>query len=309
VKQSLLFDCLASATGHAPPTGALRITPSAAAASPARKLRILLAEDSPINQQVAIGQLRNLGYTADVVANGLEVLEACQRIPYEVILMDCQMPELDGYEATREIRNREKQAGRSPVHIIAMTAHAMQGDREECLTAGMNDYLSKPVRESELRIALERCGCLVDNGHAVPNSAGPMMPGSATASGAESAGPSVDLERLREAGNNDPRKMRGLADLYLAQADQMCQSLDAAIKAGSAKETRLLAHRWLGASATCGMLLMLPPLRQLELQAKQGQLSGADRLFEQACRELEAVRHWLTAHFARAPGTSGENVP
>ena len=111
VRQSLLFDCLASATGHAPPKGVRRITPSMPGARPARKLRILLAEDSSINQQVAMGQLNNLGYTADVVANGLEVLEAFQRIPYEVILMDCQMPEMDGYEATREIRRREEQTG------------------------------------------------------------------------------------------------------------------------------------------------------------------------------------------------------
>jgi PAS domain S-box-containing protein len=303
VKQSRLFDCLAGATGQAPPEGARRITPSAAAASPARKLRILLAEDSPINQQVAIGQLRNLGYTADVVANGLEVLEACQRIPYEVILMDCQMPELDGYEATREIRNREQQAGRSPVHIIAMTAHAMQGDREECLAAGMNDYLSKPVRESELRIALERCGCLVDNRHVGPASAG-VQPGQAATPGAGTEEPSVDLERLREIGNNDPSKTCQLADLYLAQADQTRRSLDAAIKAGSAKETSLLAHRWLGASATCGMMRMLPPLRQLELQAKQGQLSGAGPLFEAACRELESVRLWLAAHLTGARSIS-----
>jgi PAS domain S-box-containing protein len=290
VKQSLLFDCLASVTGHASPKGARRITPSSAAAHPARKLRILLAEDSSINQQVAIGQLHNLGYAADVVANGLEVLEAFRRIPYEVILMDCQMPELDGYEATRDIRNHEKQAGRKPVHIIAMTAHAMQGDREKCLAVGMNDYLSKPVREPELRMALERCGCLAGNGHGEATPASPILPSQPAAPGAEPAEPWVDLERLREIGNDNPRKMRQLADLYLAQADQTHRSLDAAIKAGSAKETHLLAHRWSGASAACGMMRILPPLRQLELQAKQGRLSGASPLLEAACRELEAVR-------------------
>jgi PAS domain S-box-containing protein len=321
VRQSLLFDCLASATGHAPPKGVRRITPSMPGARPARKLRILLAEDSSINQQVAMGQLNNLGYTADVVANGLEVLEAFQRIPYEVILMDCQMPEMDGYEATREIRRREEQTGRKPVHIIAMTAHAMQGDREECLAAGMNDYLSKPVREPELRMALDRCGRLAGNGHSGPTSAGSqadaesavpanrILPGEAAAPGAAPDEPSVDLDRLKEIGNDDPGKMRQLADLYLAQADQTRQSLDAAIKAGSAKETHLLAHRWSGASATCGMMLMLPPLRRLEFQAKQGQLSGADELFEDASRELEAIRLWLAAHFAEARNGSGKGKP
>ncbi|MGD0259503.1 MAG: PAS domain S-box protein [Verrucomicrobiota bacterium] len=321
VKQSLLFDCLASVTGHAPSKGVRRITSSTAAAGPIRKLRILLAEDSSINQQVAMGQLSKLGHTADVAANGLEVLEAFQRIPYEVILMDCQMPEMDGYDATREIRRHEEQTGRQPVHIIAMTAHAMQEDREECLAAGMNDYLSKPVREAELRMALEHCGCLGGNGHsgaapadsqAKAASATParrIMPGQAAPPGAEREEPLVDLERLREIGNDDPRKMRELVDLYLAQADQTRQSLDAAIKAGSAKETHLLAHRWSGASATCGMMLMLPRLRQLELQAKQGDLSAADELFAGVSRELEAIRLWLAAHFAGARDVSRKGEP
>jgi CheY-like chemotaxis protein len=321
VRQSLLFDCLASATGHAPPKGVRRITPSMPGAHAAWRLRILLAEDSSINQQVAIGQLNNLGYTADVVANGLEVLEAFQRIPYEVILMDCQMPEMDGYEATREIRRREEQTGRKPVRIIAMTAHAMQGDREECLAAGMNDYLSKPVREPELRMALEHCGRLAGNGHNGPTSAGSqanaesatpasrILPGETAAPGAAPDESSVDLDRLKEIGNDDPGKMRQLADLYLAQADQTRQSLDAAIQAGSAIEVHLLAHRWSGASATCGMMLMLPPLRRLEFQAKQGQLSGAGELFGEASRELEAVRLWLTAYFAGARNHSDKGKP
>ena len=114
---------------------------------------ILVAEDNRINQMVALGLLRKLGYAADVAPNGLAVLEAMKRHPYDIILMDCQMPELDGYETTRRIRATQQ------VHIpriIAMTAHALRGEEERCLEAGMDDYLSKPVHLETLRAMLER---------------------------------------------------------------------------------------------------------------------------------------------------------
>ena len=166
VKQSRLFDCLINAIGT---IAAGKVLASSAALESAAisfetntqlaKVRVLLAEDNIINQRVALGQLRKLGYTADAVANGLEVLEALQRISYSIIFMDCQMPEMDGYKATEAIRERERilDCGwKPPVHIIAMTADAMNGNSEQCLMMGMNDYLSKPVRLSELKAALER---------------------------------------------------------------------------------------------------------------------------------------------------------
>jgi signal transduction histidine kinase/DNA-binding response OmpR family regulator len=115
-------------------------------------LRILMAEDNPVNQKVALSMLKHLGYGADVANNGLEVLRALQERSYDVVLMDVQMPEMDGLEATRQIRSRKLDT-----KILAMTAHAMEGDREECLNAGMNDYLSKPIRLDELKKALDRC--------------------------------------------------------------------------------------------------------------------------------------------------------
>jgi CheY-like chemotaxis protein len=114
-------------------------------------LRILLAEDLLVNQKLALRLLDQMGYRADVASNGLEAIESIERQPYDVILMDVQMPEMDGLEATRQIRKRE---GKQP-YIIAMTANAMQGDRERCLQAGMNFYISKPIRVPELVTALE----------------------------------------------------------------------------------------------------------------------------------------------------------
>jgi two-component system sensor histidine kinase/response regulator len=118
--------------------------------------RVLLADDNKINQIVGIKQLKKLGYTVDVVANGLEAVEAWKREKYSVILMDCQMPEMDGYEASRKIRELEMDFNLPPARIIAMTAHAMQGAREICLAAGMDDYISKPVNQTELKSALEK---------------------------------------------------------------------------------------------------------------------------------------------------------
>jgi CheY-like chemotaxis protein len=119
-----------------------------------QQIRVLIAEDNTVNQRVTVGQLKKLGYSADVVPDGLAVLSALDRTHYDIILMDCQMPEMDGYEATQRIRAR---TGDFPQpHIIAMTAHAMQGDREKCLAVGMNDYISKPVQLKTLAVALAR---------------------------------------------------------------------------------------------------------------------------------------------------------
>ena len=122
-----------------------------------RGLRVLVAEDNLVNQRIALAHLKKMGYSCDTVANGLEVLDALGRIPYDLILMDVQMPEMDGFEATRRIRELEKATGRR-TRIVAMTAHAMAGDRERCLAAGMDDYVSKPLRKDDLLRALKEAG-------------------------------------------------------------------------------------------------------------------------------------------------------
>jgi len=141
-------------SGAAPAGEAARTPLSVGRAN--RRARILVAEDNTTNQEVAVAILGKLGYEADVVANGKEAISALQRVDYDAVLMDCEMPELDGYEATRRIRELRTGTRNPHLPVIAITAGAMGGDRDKCLQAGMNDYLAKPVEPRQLADILEK---------------------------------------------------------------------------------------------------------------------------------------------------------
>jgi CheY-like chemotaxis protein/HPt (histidine-containing phosphotransfer) domain-containing protein/anti-sigma regulatory factor (Ser/Thr protein kinase) len=152
VKQSELFDAIAAALGAEAPEPAA--SPEEEALAPVRPLKILLAEDSLVNQRLAVGLLERHGHSVTVAGNGQEAIDELAREQFDIVLMDVQMPELDGLEATRRIRAQEQQAGNGHLPIIAMTAHALKGDRERCLAAGMDEYVSKPIRERQLLAAM-----------------------------------------------------------------------------------------------------------------------------------------------------------
>ena len=306
VKQSRLFDCLVTVIAKSTSFDAGASSKIAAAAGGelnaserVRGARILLAEDNIVNQKVALRQLQKLGCRANAVANGAEAVEALTLIPYDIIFMDCQMPEMDGFEATQAIRQRENnpspipsQRRRSPVHIIAMTANALPGDREKCLAAGMNDYVSKPVRITELLAALEKWNpspeqALKSSGSGEPDHDGCLM------SPAAEIWP-VDTDLLMEASGGSPQQLRELVDLYLTQADEQIKSLGQAIQAGAAKEVEQLAHKCGGSSGTCGMLAMEPPLRELEGMARTGSLAGAPRVYANLAHQLGRTQRFLT---------------
>ncbi len=158
LKQSQLHDCLVTVLNDG--TGKVGkkqlVTRHTIAEDHRLKTRILLAEDNIVNQKVVRKMLQKFGYKVDCVANGKEAVEAVKSIPYDLVFMDCQMPEMDGYEATGEIRRVEPKNQHIP--IIALTANAMQGDREKCLDAGMDDYISKPVNAIKLKEAIAKWG-------------------------------------------------------------------------------------------------------------------------------------------------------
>ncbi|MBW2459485.1 MAG: response regulator, partial [Deltaproteobacteria bacterium] len=157
VRQSEMFDSLVAVlSGKALPAGRAILTRHSIRAVRRSSAHILLAEDNLTNQQVALGILEKLGWSADAVANGSEAIEALQTHPYDLVLMDVQMPEMDGYEATARIRDPQSEVQNHDIPIIALTAHVMQGDRDKCLAAGMSDYLSKPIVPQALAEMLEQ---------------------------------------------------------------------------------------------------------------------------------------------------------
>ena len=307
VKQSRLYNCIVNVMGVASTEGKLAKTPAAIPAfSPDSRLaraRMLLAEDNIINQKVALAQLQKLGFTADAVANGAEALNALQQIPYDIIFMDCQMPEMDGYEASQAIRQLERApcTWATPVRIIAMTANAMQGDREKCLAAGMDDYVSKPIRMAELQAALERWKPAVGTAEPPVNGTGARRGGTSLTAADEPVSsaveaPPVQMDQLLEIYEGDLAMVRKLVALYIAEADEHLKSIESAIRTGSVTELGHLAHSFIGASTNCGMVAIVPSLRHLERLSKEGKLAGADHVLVEVLRQHQRIRQFLQEH-------------
>ena len=282
-------------------------------------VRILVAEDDLVNQSVALGQLYNLGYRAEAVSNGRELLKALEKNNVDVILMDCQMPEIDGFAATAEIRRREGAARHTT--IIAMTANALDGDLEGCLAAGMDDYISKPVKAEALRGKLERwtkAGGNVSSSRGVnqanvpAEAAGGMAidlskTGSVRAVGgasqistatARDASP-VDLECLLDAASEIPAKLKHIIELYVHHTAERLDELERAIEEQSADDVCAVAHKCLGSSKSCGMIAIVPSLTQLERSGRKGDLSGAENQLKIAQAAFEKIRMFLEDYVER----------
>ena len=268
-------------------------------------LRVLLADDNPINQKVASRLLQQMGYKADVAANGSEVLHALERKTYDVILMDVQMPQMDGFEATRQIRVRQQQSSPAPnftqpIMIIAMTANAMHGDREKCLAAGMNEYVPKPVRPEALQAALEKFPAFAGatpaaqatpTATATTTSHAPIA--QLTSSGQQ---PPVDVDRLAEFSGGFSESFNELVVLYLKQTTEQVEEIRNALAQGTAARVAAVAHSCAGASATCGMVAIVPLLRRLENVANGGDLNASATLLAAVEAEFTRIKDFLDHH-------------
>jgi PAS domain S-box-containing protein len=272
IKRALLGDTLATLLG-APGTAARLDQQSTPRGAPRAKAirRVLVAEDNAVNQRVAVRQLQKLGYTADVVGNGLEALDALERTPYDLILMDCQMPEMDGYRATAEIRRREVAGRRTP--IVAMTANALEGDRERCLAAGMDDYIPKPVREAELASALLRW---------LPDEDVPIDPSA--------------IKGLREIDDGRDDLLREVIGLFAGETPPRVAAIVAAAQTGDTEALWRAAHALRSGAANLGAVHVVRLCDTIERRSRSGHMEGVAELVvelqpaaEEALRALERI--------------------
>ena len=302
IKPSQLFDTLMNVLGAAP----ARLQAATPREGPVERLaervplRILVAEDNGVNQQLALLLLKKLGYRADVAANGLEALQALEREPYDVVLMDVQMPKMDGLEATRRIHRRWPE-GRRP-YVVAATADAMREEREACLAAGMDDYLSKPIRIEELAAALSRCRPHVASRSPAPageSGVGPQAPPERKSHRQPPPAGVLHppaLERLVETiGDDDPDLLPALIDTFLRDVPRLVEAAKGGLRQGQADEVRRAAHTLKSNGATFGATSLSELSRQLEALARSGTLEGAAELIARIEAEYERVRIALEA--------------
>ncbi|MDQ3871760.1 MAG: response regulator, partial [Chloroflexota bacterium] len=300
VRQSVLYECLATVMGlEEGPTPAPMVTHRSLVETKARaRAHLLVVEDNIVNQKVAARMLEKLGHRVDVAANGLEAVEAVARARYAAVLMDCQMPEMDGYQATREIRRREGPEQHTP--IIAMTAGALKGEEEKCLAAGMDAYLSKPVTLEALAATLERWlpaaqPTALDSPEPDARRSGPAAP-----TDGQSTEPVLDatvLAGLRELDGDGQGSLGGIVTMFFGDTEARVEQLRLALQQGDAGSLRNASHSLKGSSGMFGARRMSALCGQLENVAADGDLKAAGELANQLETEFTAVRDALQREF------------
>ena len=289
VKQGELGSCLASVLGCGPePVRREPQKPQEQPSGPSLQagLRFLLVEDNPTNQEVALGMLENLGYQADVAGDGRNALRALAQTDYHLVLMDCQLPDLDGYEASRLIRQPDTDVRNHEIPIIAMTAHAMAGDREKCLAAGMNDYLSKPIDPHALEQAIARWINGTGGTGSPAQTAGPAEaspPPSPTVAEFE---PEDLLERLS---GNEPLARR-VVTRFLGDVPEQLAVLARAVENADSEAAHRAAHSIKGAAANAGGPRVREAAWKLEQLGRDSDWAAAAAMLPELAACFESVR-------------------
>ena len=260
-----------------------------------------------VNQKLVLAMLERMGYRADVAGNGLEALEALQRQPYDVVLMDVQMPDMDGLEAARRIRR--DWLGEDRPRLIALTANALQEDQAHCREAGMDDYLAKPVKGRQLQEALLRSGRRADErrpagGRVEAGRTVPSLPDRPAPTGNDILDVGT-LTDLREAMGAE--LVRELSDLFRADAPALLATMATAAAEGNASQIEMSAHRLRGAAATLGAKALATACARLEDRGRAGTVQGVGPLLAEAERQFDRTVAVLDTAVASAEG--GPGVP
>ena len=289
VKQSQLYDCLVMVNGRTDAEKGLRslVTRHSIAEEKKKAVGILLVEDNPVNQKVGLRILEKLGYAPDLAADGMEAVEKVRHTPYDIVFMDCQMPGMDGYEASKLIRSEAGRPANPSLAIIAMTANAMKGDREQCLKAGMDDYVAKPVTPDTLSAVLEKwIGRMVHR----PTSVG--------AEG-RTHRDVLNIARLMEDFDGDMEAVREVMRLFLCSSDECMANLAGSVARNEPDKARALAHTIKGSALNVGAEVLAEAAARLENQARRGDLANADALFTVLDQEYKRLLGEITSRNLR----------
>lgn len=289
IKQTQLYEAIAAVLGRKDVPKKLNVSQLVTRHTLAEKKRtgewILLAEDNPVNQKLAVVMLQKAGYRVDVVENGLQAIDAWCSKPYRLILMDVQMPEMDGLEATHFIREHEATGQHIP--IIAMTAHAMSGDRDRCLAAGMDDYLSKPLEREDVLETVEKW--LSKSPPAAQGSVSAKPEAETTLVKEEP----IDIEAAMPRFGGDHAFFLELLSEFVENMDERIKLFRSALERGETKELTRMAHNLKGAASNFNAHPLTNYASELELQAKSGNMTMAKEYIEKIQEEAPRLREFL----------------
>jgi two-component system, sensor histidine kinase and response regulator len=295
IRQSTLLDAIMTALGAPAAAAEQPEPPESPAPADGRRLRVLLADDNPVNQKLAVNLLKRRGHSVVVAGTGREALDALDRQPFDLVLMDVQMPEMDGFEATAAIRRREQGTG-GHLPVVALTAHAMKGDRERCLAAGMDAYISKPVRADELFAVI---------GDLAPGCAPQPEPTAAAPSGSDQI---LDLDEAAGHLGGDRELLRDLAATFLDQAPRWMGAIRAALSDRDAGRLAAAAHPLKGSLGTFAAKPAFAAAQRLESLGRAGTLEGGPEALECLEREMARLTPAL-AEFARGEPLGAAGPP